>query len=695
MYVRITLLKTQIDEENIFVGASLYDMYNKLRALTDKKEYIGSFNPNDPFRIGLNYFLLDRKFNYAIFEFSDTLEAFENRDIVGNEGLTRFYFIRGFEFVNDEVTRLIVKEDIISRYFYPINKGLKKCIPSKFTYDINILNKKNYSAVTNSALFNLETEISFKRPITVPSEGENIPDEIKGKTIGFGAYVITYIDNSPAIEESGEINTSFYTENGVNYPFKNAVIPFCYNVITNEIIEIPFFVGGYSVDQVSARKIISMEEAVLFFKQTTGGFSVVSSVAIDNMETLGFSPYYYKMPLFNTKCVVFIANDEIVNYSVSLLKTEEEEEKRLYFLGIINFSTRKANGELNDIFKKEIVLSDEIPSILAVSPYIKLTVELCGQKIEIDPRILKIANDRKITFSMFQSLVPSYILTVDFLYDSDDITRLNYSNRGCFKLENSNSFMSFLDTYTEWVRTNYNAKITGLSVQQSNQNAILASQQASEQAALSRQIEANFDTAGVNAVTGVLGSVAGTVGGLMIASPTTLMNPLQNVGAGLSAIGGLANTEISAGAQRDVQGITQAQQREALSLNHQKERAILDLQLQDLRNTPDQISISNSAQLFLDSRAYVRVSLWINEKIEEIIFNHKIYGYSAPEMIDNLKSRAVFDYIRTNNIIFQSDQAENFYPSTADMLIIQDTFSKGVRVWYDLDKIKDYDNITQ
>lgn len=690
MYARITLLKTQIDEENIFVGTGLNDMYYKLRALTDKKEYIGSFNPNDPFRIGLNYFLLDRKFNYAIFELADTLEAFENRDIKGNEDLTRFYFIRGFEFVNDNVTRLIVKEDILAKQFYPIKNQTVKCIPSRFTYPDTVLNKRNFQAVAGSGLFNVSEEVLNKRNIYVPIDQEYAPDSIKGKNVCIGAIVVTYLDAANTTEEGGEINLSFYTENNTNYPFKTAVIPFCYNAITNEIISVPFRIGGYNANNIDGvpDKIISIDEAILFFKQTTAGFSVISSLFVDNIESLGFSLYYYKS-VSVSPCVMLIANQNVVNYGRVRFDVDDETTGTNWFLSIINYSlTNASDGNVNNVFKKEFLLDYDLKNI--VSPYLKITFELCGQKIEIDPRMLNPADD-KITFTMFQSLVPAYAVTVDFLYDSDEVTRLNYSNRGCFKLENSNSFMSFLDSYTEFIRTNYNAKITGLSVQQSNQNAILASQQASEQAALLRGQETQTELAassmvrqGINATAGTIGyGLSGNIGGAV-----------SSAVGGLTGIAGAAvdTSFIQAGA-RDVQGITQAQQREALSLNQQKERAMLELQLQDLRNTPDQISISNSATLFLDMRAYARVTLWINERIDEIIFNHKIYGYSAPEMITDLKAHDTFDYIRTNNIIFLNNETDGFYPSTADMLIIQDTFSKGVRVWYKLDKIKDYDNI--
>lgn len=678
MYVRITLLKTQIDEENIFVGESLYDMYNKLRALTDKKEHIGSFNPNDPFRIGLNYFLLDRRFNYAIFEFSDTLEAFENRDIINNEDLTRFYFIRGFEFVNDNVTRLVVKEDILAKQFYPIKNQTVKCIPSRFTYPDTVLNKRNFQSVAGSGLFNVRNEISIGLP-TFFSE-DSVYLQFAGKRVFFGALVVTFITS-----ESSEFGGG-YTENNISYPFYNALLPFAYEEGTNKILPAKFTFSYADI----LYSVSSIGDAIDFFKQETAGFSVVSSVFIPDIKSLGLD---IAEPLDAAETFNILIRDKLRICLLTPFRYGEKVCLTVSQLSLFRYSPNEYSSVLNNEFVKELSFPQEISSYFLVSPYSKITFELCGQKIEIDPRMINLNIYGGINFTMFQSLVPPYAVTVDFLYDSNDITRLNYSNRGCFKLENSNSFMSFLDSYTEFIRTNYNAKITGLSVQQSNQNAILASQQASEQAALSRQIDANFATAGVNAATGVLGSIAGTVGGLMIASPTTLMNPLQNVGAGLSAIGGLANTEISAGAQGDIQGITQAQQREALSLNQQKERAMLELQLQDLRNTPDQISISNSPTLFLDMRAYARVTLWINERIDEILFNHKIYGYSAPEMITDLKAHTVFDYIRTNNIIFFNNEITGFYPSTADMLIIQDTFSKGVRVWYKLDKIKDYDNI--
>lgn len=134
MFVDIKLYMTTIDEENLFVGSSQENRELSLNSLRVQTEIIKApFNPTDPFRLEGNYLEYQRKYNYARFKY------YVNNDDT-EPSVTRYYFIRDFEYVNDIVCRMVCDEDLVSNIFWQLK--FARFYPSMCTYNSNKLTAK-------------------------------------------------------------------------------------------------------------------------------------------------------------------------------------------------------------------------------------------------------------------------------------------------------------------------------------------------------------------------------------------------------------------------------------------------------------------------------------------------------------------------------------------------------------------------
>ena len=155
MFVDIKLYMTTIDEENLFVGSSQENRELSLNSLRVQTEIIKApFNPTDPFRLEGNYLEYQRKYNYARFKY------YVNNDDT-EPSVTRYYFIRDFEYVNDMVCRMVCDEDLVSNIFWQLK--FARFYPSMCTYNSNKLTSKGrkYKAIDAGQIYEIEEEYNL------------------------------------------------------------------------------------------------------------------------------------------------------------------------------------------------------------------------------------------------------------------------------------------------------------------------------------------------------------------------------------------------------------------------------------------------------------------------------------------------------------------------------------------------------
>lgn len=155
MFVDIKLYMTTIDEENLFVGSSQENRELSLNSLRVQTEIIKApFNPTDPFRLEGNYLEYQRKYNYARFKY------YVNNDDT-EPSVTRYYFIRDFEYVNDMVCRMVCDEDLVSNIFWQLK--FARFYPSMCTYNSNKLtaNGRKYKAIDAGPIYEIEEEYNL------------------------------------------------------------------------------------------------------------------------------------------------------------------------------------------------------------------------------------------------------------------------------------------------------------------------------------------------------------------------------------------------------------------------------------------------------------------------------------------------------------------------------------------------------
>lgn len=227
MFVDIKLYMTTIDEENLFVGSSQENRELSLNSLRVQTEIIKApFNPTDPFRLEGNYLEYQRKYNYARFKY------YVNNDDT-EPSVTRYYFIRDFEYVNDMVCRMVCDEDLVSNIFWQLK--FARFYPSMCTYNSNKLTAKGrkYKAIDAGQIYEIEEEYNLLKYF----QSSGLPT----LAVGFIVFTSTY--------QRDEGDGFAYIEGNTTYPLRNYVLPFIYDPLTGSVRE-DFRIFAASGDRV-------------------------------------------------------------------------------------------------------------------------------------------------------------------------------------------------------------------------------------------------------------------------------------------------------------------------------------------------------------------------------------------------------------------------------------------------------------
>ena len=652
MFVKITLFKTDFDEENIFIPTNtempFFDfqpkMEDRLSLLKSKYEYLelakSSYNPSEPFRIAKNAFDIKGVYNYAVFDFDTEKGKNENTPI----NKFRYYFIRDIVFVNDNVSQLIVKEDILPRVYNYLD--IKQCLPESYTYKKSRIKKRDYKILVNDNMY--KALKSFSGAITYTFSEPYYETE----TYQLFFLIVTCLSD----------DTSYgYFENGVGYPFINLILPIIYNLTYDFIEDSDFSYKMIGENDYKNAKGITAFNALPYV--SNAGFKIVGTCITSQLS-----------------CVSDFRVDSTGHGFITFLKTnygDTVSDANLDFRHsssgpVIKFSKGYMNVDnfidLSDDFYFDFF--DEYGKI----GYKKITFSCAQTQQDIDPilflrktKFIDISKPDKIIFR--QSFVPPYNVYLGFnnrKYDESE--NLLYYEKYGITLSNTLSAGTYTDNYTEFLRTNYNSTVTGLAVQQSASRDVLSAQQNLEETKY-------MLSAPQKAISSIMGVVAGgLIGGVVGAG--------MMVGSGLSG----AITPVT-----DLIGLQKSQQtaRETLSINQEKENALLSLKISDIKNTPDTASFYGSIGDCVKHGKYPRITFWENVSLPIAKRGHKIFGFTLPQNINKIQSHYRFDYLRTKDLTLSF--INGFSPTELERAEIEDTFNKGIRIWWTLDDYKNFD----
>lgn len=602
MFVDIKLYMTTIDEENLFVGSSQEDRETSLNSLRVQTEIIKApFNPTDPFRLEGNYLEYQRKYNYARFKY------YVNNDDT-EPSVTRYYFIRDFEYVNDMVCRMVCDEDLVSNIFWQLK--FARFYPSMCTYNSNKLtaNGRKYKAIDAGQIYEIEEEYNLLKYF----QSSGLPT----LAVGFIVFTSTY--------QRDEGDGFAYIEGNTTYPLRNYVLPFIYDPLTGSVRE------DFKIFAASGDRVLDVFDLGKFLNQTTAGFDIVSSMIYLNLK--------------NEINVTVKKYNDYYGARISGI-----DDNFLRWMTLADIGNAMVIKKLPDAFKTFI---ENLPiDMYSVPEYKKLNIFNGGNVYEYDTRqIVPFGGVSRITYK--QSFIPPYRTT---LYFNEE--RIQYTPNNFISFNNDTTFMDFSSAYADWYRQNYNSQIMGLKVKQETEQSNL-----------------NIRTMAGLASTGI--GIATTLAGGQVSA-------LLNKNAAAPALSGLnaVNQAVDFAANTASNYLT-------LNNNQAKERKLQEFQIQDLKNTPSEVSFGSSIVPFIVNKMYMRVVVFKNIFYDEIVKYHKAYGFeSMIDISDSFQQHTIFDYYRADDTVLNTDEV---FLDEMERSQVEDTFSKGVRVWYDYNNMKNF-----
>lgn len=602
MFVDIKLYMTTIDEENLFVGSSQENRELSLNSLRVQTEIIKApFNPTDPFRLEGNYLEYQRKYNYARFKY------YVNNDDT-EPSVTRYYFIRDFEYVNDIVCRMVCDEDLVSNIFWQLK--FARFYPSMCTYNSNKLtsNGRKYKAIDAGQIYEIEEEYNLLKYF----QSSGLPT----LAVGFIVFTSTY--------QRDEGDGFAYIEGNTTYPLRNYVLPFIYDPLTGSIRE------DFKIFAASGDRVLDVFDLGKFLNQTTAGFDIVSSMIYLNLK--------------NEINVTVTKYDDYYGAKISGI-----DDNFLRQMTLADIGNAMVIKKLPDAFETFI---ENLPiDMYSVPEYKKLNIFNGGNVYEYDMRqIIPYAGTTRITYK--QSFVPPYRTT---LYFNEE--RIQYTPNNFISFNNDTTFMDFSSAYADWYRQNYNSQIMGLKVKQ----------------------ETERENLGVRTAAGLANTVVG-IGATLAGGQ---ISAALNKNAAAPALAG-----INAAKQATDFATNTISNYLTLNNNQSKERKLQEFQIQDLKNTPSEVSFGSSIVPFIVNKMYMRVVVFKNIFYDEIVKYHKAFGFeSMIDISDSFQQHTLFDYYRADDTVLNTDEV---FLDEMERSQVEDTFSKGVRVWYDYNNMKNF-----
>lgn len=593
MYVSVTLFKSGLTPANIFAGVSSDSRRTDLFTLPHLTISRCPYNPNDPFKIVGNAFTFKRAWDYAEYAFYDSQTS-------DTPLMYKYYFITEFVYVSDTVTRIMVTEDTLGGVFW--NLSSTEILPEAATYKLSERPGRALSSKTTGGNMLAENRL-FGGYKTI-----NLGNE----TFVCGAVILTVTQNN-----------ALYIENGTTYAFNTVLVPF---VISTETLR------------------VNMSKApgttgVTFWYYPTSNYVIIKSVSdLYRMGQITSSDAKVQ----NVSISFDIAFDmDFVAVDASTVRVGNTADFSAYSIpdgSGLNFLRLRIYNEKS--FTLPIV-SPSAADYTYRSPYRELRFEWGDNLQIVDPLVFADVSGSFQTMSVTVQLsnIPPYSITI----------KINCpwgrAKQKAIKIDTTIPYPLVTDSYSEWLRNNYNATVTGLKVNQKLR------QQNKE----------------VDYVSGFINQTMRT--GAALASG----NPL--------ALGGAALSITSYGAD-----LIASEQKLANQVAAENE--LLDLKLADLQNLTDVFNAGNSLVAAYLTTNVLSVTLYNNSLLSNMKKADRLFGVTTNEFTTLARKHRDFDYYKANSINYKANGVNLSRSERADVI---QSLKSGVRVWYNVEQLLNFD----
>lgn len=561
---------------------------------------VSALNPLFPFRIAGNYLEFAREYDYLEYNLGNELD--DKGKIIDPK--TRYYFVSDFRYVNDNVTECIVLEDLIGRYYHELSFASLSL--ERFTYNETLVGAANRGVKRAAGEFDISL-YNYTKLYSPQTE------------LGNGRYVAAIVNISTYSA------APVYYESGCAYPFAVEFVFFTYDKFGN--IESPDF-------QLNGRDLCTINEFRQYMTQSNDGFSIIQN--------------YVVLDLGNIIRVTSVVNDKIQ------LATYQPDTAGAYKMGgenqlyVFRLEKHDAYGNFSYSFPR-----DKQP--ISRSPFYNIVTRGTDKNIKIDP----IYFGQSLTFRHFQSFIPP---TKNILYANYSGTSYPYKTNLAFDAGSYPPFGVFKDTYTEWVRTNYNSTVTGLKVQQDYARA-----------ELNRNTMSAWAKFSINSGANLLKTATSKDG---------------NIGSALIDVG--------AGALN--QSLDTVSNYVSQDMKFEEQNRLLSLRMADIAAQPDIVDIQGN--IFNTILQNLPFAVYLEEAADIDYYTRyfRMFGYQYPRDIfqsktiitpQNLKTHERFDYIKASDVSLSPRIKLKL--SATEERSLKEQFLSGVRLWYDLTNFKKFE----
>lgn len=633
-----------LKQDNTMYFASLQDQQTFFNAppnvqFTDYENV--SYNGARAFKININFVsFMFLEYDYLRFEFPN------------GDGTTRtiYAFIDDIEYVNDNCCAIQSTIDLMQTFMFEIfdsyqygvvkNYTLKQ---SNFNTYIPYVNKYpvsdyKYSELGNFLLKKTDAEI----------------------TSDVGYIAITFDPKITSVEGFKFLDTKCI-DNGLTLPFIKILVPVTLTKNQN----------GYQIDELTIYNInfsLSDTEEKNIYLPNLGGFftsdlyqkgqafildvSFVSSSICG--ETIGKNAVGDTTIFYPYNMRIVDGYDGYYGKYFNIIRTSENQG---YFIQVIQNTPQFQTFDLTNYIDNLSLARQPYYSIFIGNGYENISISLLDffDEIPVEP----LTNNIKLQLNYIQSLTfPSQIAIQPTLIYGEQVLTFKPKNIPLI-IGGTDNIIYSTSAWATYVSQNRSFAYSGLATQQSY-----------EKQAFDRQIKGEKQKYVVDAFVGSAKAIAGAIFG----SPEMLIKSTSDV------VGGGAKTLVGIETKQDVFALEQA-----------KDRAMQQIQFNDIKTSPSQYSNLSSAisnKVFANKYA-VSVYLVSPRNINDVKKYHEIYGYEINKTLDNfsfttIRNHENFDYISFVSLFIHANIPRDMEET------IEQILTNGVRFWYDYTKFLDY-----
>lgn len=633
-----------LKQDNTMYFASLQDQQTFFNAppnvqFTDYENV--SYNGARAFKININFVsFMFLEYDYLRFEFPN------------GDGTTRtiYAFIDDIEYVNDNCCAIqstidlmqTFMSEIFDSYQYGVVKNytLKqndflKYIPYSNKYPVS---DYKYSELGNFLLKKTDAEI----------------------TSDVGYVAITFDQKITSVEGFKFLDTKCI-DNGLALPFIKILVPVTLTKNQN----------GYQIDELTIYNInfsLSDTEEKNIYLPNLGGFfasdlyqkgqafildvSFVSSSICG--ETIGKNAVGDTTIFYPYNMRIVDGYDGYYGKYFNIIRTSENQG---YFIQVIQNAPQFRTFDLTNYIDNLSLARQPYYSIFIGNGYENISISLLDffDEIPVEP----LTNNIKLQLNYIQSLTfPSQIAIQPTLIYGEQVLTFKPKNIPLI-IGGTDNIIYSTSAWATYVSQNRSFAYSGLATQQSY-----------EKQAFDRQIKGEKQKYVVNAFVGSAKAIAGAV----LGSPKMLIRSASDV------VGGGAKTLVGIETKQDVFALEQA-----------KDRAMQQIQFNDIKTSPSQYSNLSSAisnKVFANKYA-VSVYFVSPRNINDVKKYHEIYGYEINKTLDNFSFTSIrkhenFDYISFVSLFIKANIPRDMEET------IEQILTNGVRFWYDYTKFLNY-----